>query len=69
MNALKVVHGFALISGSCNIFFGGLAPLFTSGVFIDNKWQESRIIAVSMKNMNYVPGGYTTIFLIHILFT
>lgn len=30
MNALKVIHGFALIIGPCNISFRGLAPLFIS---------------------------------------
>lgn len=30
MNALKVIHGFALISGPRNVFVRGLAPLFTS---------------------------------------
>lgn len=29
MTALKVIHGFALISGPCNLFVRGLAPLFT----------------------------------------
>ena len=61
MNALKVIHGFALISGPFNIFVRGLAPLFTSDLSTYNKWQESRTIAIGMKNMNYVLGGYTTI--------
>lgn len=30
MNVLKVIHGFALISGPGNLFVRGLAPLFTS---------------------------------------
>lgn len=30
MNALKVIHGFALIIGPCNIVFRGLVPLFIS---------------------------------------
>lgn len=32
MNALKVIHGFALINGPCNLFVIDLAPLFTSDI-------------------------------------
>lgn len=66
-NALKVIHGFALISGPCNLFVRGLAPLFTLDLsHVLRKWQESRTRAVGMKNMNYLPRVYATISLLSI---
>lgn len=66
-NALKVIHGFALISGPCNLFVRGLAPLFTLDLsHVLRKWQESRTVAVGMKNVNYLPRVYVTISLLSI---
>lgn len=35
--------------------------LHKTSTHILRKWQESRTIAVGMKNMNYLPGVYATI--------
>lgn len=70
-NALKVIHGFALISGPCNLFVRGLAPLFTldlsryikevAGKQHCSCWHEEYELS-SQSICNYIP-------LIHILST
>lgn len=66
-NALKVIHGFALISSPCKLFVRGLAPLFALDLSTYIKEvEESRTIAVGMKNMNYLPRVYATISLLSI---
>lgn len=75
MNALKVIHGFALIIGPCNISFRGLAPLlYHNSPHITNRRQESRSIDVGMKNMNCIPEqniivSLLSIYLSYTLFT
>lgn len=68
VNALKVIHGFALISGPCNLFVRGLAPLFTSDISTYIKqvagkqayscWHEEYEL-LSRRIRNYMPLIYT----------